>query len=59
MYSAINPRHLQILRIDRQGMIDDIMTHSTWHHLCIKYLLTPSSLIRNNTKCAKKMLITL
>ena len=59
MYSAVNPQHLQILRIDRQGMIDDIMTHSTWHHLCKKYSLTLSSLIRNNTKCAKKMLITL
>ena len=25
---AVNPQHLQILRIDKEGMIDDIITHS-------------------------------
>ena len=28
------------LRIDREGMIDDVITYITWHHLCQKYLLT-------------------
>ena len=28
----------QILRIDREGMIDDVILHSVWCHLCKKYL---------------------
>lgn len=39
-HRAVNPQHLQILRIDKEGMIDDIITHSKWHHLYNKYLLT-------------------
>ena len=31
---------LQILRIDMEGMIDDVLKHGTWVHLCKKYLLT-------------------
>ena len=33
---AINPPHHQILRIDREVMIDDIIMHETWCHLCTK-----------------------
>ena len=35
---AVNPRHLQILRIDREGIIhvDDVIMHKTWRHLCKK-----------------------
>ena len=31
----------KLLRIDREGMIDDIIMNGTWCHLCKKYLLTP------------------
>ena len=27
------------LRIDREGVIDDVITYITWHHLCQKYLV--------------------
>ena len=30
------PPRLQILRTDREGMIDDVITHSTWRHMCKK-----------------------
>jgi len=33
---AVNPPHLQILRIDREGIMDDIIMHQTWRHLCKK-----------------------
>ena len=29
---AVNPPRLQILRIDGEGMIDDIIMHGTWRH---------------------------
>ena len=28
-YGAVNPPRLQILRIDRDGLIDDVITHAT------------------------------
>ena len=34
MVRAVNPWHLQILRVDTEGMIDDVITHGTWCHLC-------------------------
>ena len=34
-----------LLRIDREGMIDDVISYSIWRHLCKKYLLTRSSWI--------------
>ena len=34
MGRAVNPQHLQILRVDKEGMIDDVLTHGTWCHLC-------------------------
>ena len=30
------PPHLQILRTDRGGKIDDVISHGTWCHLCKK-----------------------
>ena len=33
---AVNPRHLQILRIDRGRIINDVIMHETWPHLCKK-----------------------
>ena len=38
---AVNPPLLQILRIDREGMTDDVITDGTWRHLCKKYSLAP------------------
>ena len=35
-HRAVNPQHLQIMRIDREGIIDDIIMHQTWRHLCKK-----------------------
>ena len=35
------PHNLSILRIDSEGMIDDVIMHDTWCHLCKKCLLTP------------------
>ena len=37
---AVNPPCLQISRTDREGMIDDVILHGIWHHLCKKYSLT-------------------
>ena len=34
---AVNPPRLQILRIDREGMIDDEISHGTLVHLSKKY----------------------
>ena len=34
---AVNPPRLQILRIDREGMIDDEILHGTLVHLSKKY----------------------
>ena len=33
---AVNPPPHQILRIDRELMIDDVMMHETRRHLCAK-----------------------
>ena len=33
------PPRLQILRIDREGRIDDVITHVTWRHLCKNILV--------------------
>ena len=41
----VNPAHLQMLRIDREGMIDDVVMHGTRRH--------------SYKKCAKKMLLEL
>ena len=41
---AVNPPHVQVLRIDRElrkGIIDEVITHGTLRHMCKKYLLTP------------------
>ena len=35
------PHDLSILRIDSEGMIDDVIMHDTWCHLRKKCLLTP------------------
>ena len=35
------PPHYQILRIDREGMIDDVMLHDKWLHLGQKCSLIP------------------
>ena len=40
VFRAVNPPCLQMLRIDREGVIGDIIMHGTWRHLCKKYLLT-------------------
>ena len=32
-----------LLRSDREGMIDDVIMHSTWRHLWKEYSLTPLS----------------
>ena len=37
LHRAVNPPHLQILRIDREGMKDDVIMHCWWHHLWKKY----------------------
>ena len=36
--TAVNPPHLQILRVDREGMTDDVISHGI-DHLCKKYSL--------------------
>ena len=33
---AVNPPNLQIMRTDREGIIDDIIMNQTWCHLCKK-----------------------
>ena len=43
MYRAVNPPHLQILRSDSEGMIDDIISPGIRRHLCKKHSLTRSS----------------
>ena len=43
MCRVVNPPRLQILRSDREGMIDDIISHSIWCHLSKMYLSTWSS----------------
>ena len=48
VFRDVNPPCLQILRIDREGVIGDIIMHLTWRHLCQKYLLT---LIVMNLQC--------
>ena len=45
-HRTVNPARLQMLRIDREGIIDDVIMHGTWRHWC-------------NKKCAKKMLLEL
>ena len=45
-HRTVNPEHLQMLRIDREGIIDDVIMHGTWRHWC-------------NKKCAKKTLLEL
>ena len=53
-----NPPCLQLLRTDREG-IDDIITHGTWCHLCKRFWLTAIDTIFVDTKCVKKILLTL
>ena len=36
-FRAVNPRSIQILRIDRGGIVDDVITHGTWRQLYVKY----------------------
>ena len=38
---AVNPPRHQILRIEREEMIDDIISHDKGCHLCQKCLLIP------------------
>ena len=38
---AVNPPRLQILRIDKEGRVDEVIMNGIWCHLCKKYLLTP------------------
>ena len=38
---AVNPPRYQILSIDREEMIDDIISHDKWSHLCKKSMLIP------------------
>ena len=38
---AVNLPCVQILRIDRKGVIDDVIMYDTWHHSCKNYLLIP------------------
>ena len=38
---AVNPARYQILSIDREEMIDDIISHDKWSHLCKKSMLIP------------------
>ena len=38
-YRAVNPPRHQLLRIDREGMIDDVISHDKWRHLCQKMLV--------------------
>ena len=45
LHRAVNLPRLQILRIDRQGMIDDVISHGVWHHLGKKYLWHNISII--------------
>ena len=33
---AVNLQRIQILRIDREGMVDNVITHDTWCHFCRK-----------------------
>ena len=57
---AVNPLRLQMLRIGREEMIDDVITHRTWHHLYKKYCLVDSDcpeFVMTVTKCVKKMLL--
>ena len=57
---AVNPLGLQILRIGREGMIDDVVTHGTVSFVqevlvdsdCPEFAVTV-------TKCVKKMLLAL
>ena len=52
---AVNPPLLEILRIDREGMIDDVITFNTWRHLRKKDTRwLRSSRICDDAKCAKK-----
>ena len=37
---AVNPLRHQILRIDRKGMIDHVISHNKWRHLCQKCSLS-------------------
>ena len=38
---AVNPPRHQIVRIDRDEMIDDVISHEKWRHLCQKCSLIP------------------
>ena len=58
---AVNPLRLQIIRIGREGMIDDVITHGTWRHLYKKILVDSDcpEFAMTVTKCVKKMLLAL
>ena len=55
------PPRLQILRIDREGMIDDVITHGTWRHYFVQKHTgwLQSSQVCDDTKRVKKMLLAL
>ena len=48
---AVSPQRLQIFGIDREGMIDDVISQGIWCHLCKKYSLTWSSQIYDVSHC--------
>ena len=59
---AVNPQHLQILRVDREGMIDDVTMHGTWRYLCKKHSFIPivlNIIFCSDSKRSKQMLLAL
>ena len=49
LFRVVNPLCHQILRIDREGMLDDVISHNKWHHLCQKSLLIPVDICSTST----------
>ena len=58
-YRAVNPPYHQILRIDREGMIDDVIMHNKWWHLCQKCLLISIDVYSTNSSYLATLLLKL
>ena len=58
-YRAVNPPYHQILRIDREGMIDDVILHDKWQHLCQKCLLISIDVYSSNSSYLATLLLKL
>ena len=61
LYQGCQPPTSSIIRIGREGMIDDVIMHGTWRHLYKKILVDSDcpKFAMTVTKCVKKMLLAL